>query len=204
MRGEDKMATVFSVLSSLTVVAVMILYLRQTVKGGSTPNPATWLIWLVVGVMNTVSYFSVVQGNLVEWVMTPCAVLGTASIFFYALFKGKFGKVGIVEVVCFGLACVIGFFWKLYGPIAANISLQVIYIISFCPTAIGLLKGRLREEPLPWVLAIVSFAFQVGAILCNFTDDSWTKLVYPVVNGVIGNGSVAVLIILLRRRNNAM
>ena len=193
------MAIVFSALASITVTAVMVLYFRQTVKGSSTPNPATWLIWVVVGVMNLVSYYSVVRGNILEWIMTPCGTLGMIAIFIYALLKGKFGKVGATEIICIILAIIVGIIWKTRGPVVANISLQVIFAISFYPTAAGLIKGRLRERPLPWALASMSYIFLVLTVLCNFTGDDWTKLVYPIVNGVFGNGSILVIILVLRR-----
>lgn len=194
------MATVFSVLSSIMVIAVMVLYFRQTVKGSSTPNPATWFIWAVVGTMNLVTYYSVVRGNILEWIMTPCGTLGMLTIFTYALFKGKFGKIGVIEIACVILAIIVGIVWKTCGPVVANISLQIIFAISFIPTASGLIKGHLREQPWPWALASASYMFQIFTVLCNFTGEDWTKLVYPIVNGVFGNGSILVIILALKKR----
>ncbi len=189
------MAQVLSTLASLTLVVVVFLYLRQVVRGSSVPNPATWLIWVVVSTMNTITYFSVVHGNVFEWTITLVATLGLTAIFLYSLIRGKFGRIGEEEILCTALAFGIGIFWRTTGDaIMANIFLQAIFLISFLPTMIGLVRGTLREKPLPWTLATIAYSLLILAILADWEDGSGYKLIHPIVNGLIGNGGAALTI----------
>lgn len=190
------MTHVFPVLAILTMVAVLITYLRQVTQGSSIPNPVTWIIWAAVSVMNTVTYFDVVRGNLFEWVVSLVASGGLVSACTYFAIRGKFAMVGVTEIVCGVLTIMIGIFWRTTGnAVWANIFLQAIFLISFFPTVVGLLRGTLRERPLPWALSVVSYLFLVMAIIADWGEGSGYKLVYPIVNGVIGNGSVVATIL---------
>ena len=78
--------------------------------------------------------------------------------------------------------------------------LQVILVISFFPTIRGLLKHELREKGLPWNLSVLAYSLMVLAILVDPTvENRAIALVYPIVNGVLGNGSVALIIWLQAR-----
>src|SRR5437667_366392 len=110
-------------------------YFKQLIKGESVPNPATWLIWFIVTIINTLTYFFVVKGNF--WVSLASAVLAFEIfvIFVVALFKGKFSKLRKVEIISLILAFAIGVFWKISGnAIVSNLALQGIFLISFYPT----------------------------------------------------------------------
>lgn len=192
------MAHVLSILASLCICAVIVMYYRQVAKGHSTPNPATWLIWLVLGIMNAVSYFVVVRGNYFEWAITGFAAVGLSAIF-YALRKGKFGDLGWTEIVCGTLCLLVGVVWKITGDaITANILLQVIYVISFIPTAFGLLFKDAKEKAPPWNLAVLAYTLVVIAIIIDWGEGSWLELVHPIANGIVGNGSIALIIQLKR------
>lgn len=188
-----------SLIANLTIIVVIFMYLRQVVKSQSTPNPATWLIWLVITIMNTVSYYEVVAGNLFEWALTLTATIGLVLIFFYALMCGKLGKIGTTEIASFLLAVGIGIFWQTTGnAIAANLLLQVIFLISFVPTLIGLARRKLRERTLPWDLAVTAYVLMICTIVLDWKDGSLLALAHPIANGIVGNGSVALMIRLTR------
>ena len=185
---------VFSTISSLMMVAVMPFYLRQVIQGTSTPNPATWFIWVIMTIMNTFTYYYVVKGDIPKFLITAIVALGVNSIFVYSIFKGKFTKPGKVEIICFMFVFVVGVFWQTTGnDIATNLLLQGIFVISFIPTISGLLKHKAREKPLPWNLATISYAFLALAIISDWGSGGWVALIHPVVIGVLGNGSVGFL-----------
>jgi len=150
------------------------------------------------------SYFSVVGGNLFKSFVTVVAAIGLTVIFIYALRTGKFGRLGRVEFISFALAVAIGIVWKTTGnPILANLSLQAVLMISFYPTINGLIKRELREKPLPWVLAVSAQIFQILSIVLDWqTSGGWPSLVYPILNGVLGNGSVAVIVLHQARQSS--
>lgn len=196
---EGIVAGIFSLLANLCLLVVIFMYLRQVVKSESTPNPATWLIWLVVTVMNTISYYHVVVGDLVRWMMTFTSTIGLGSVFAYALFKGRFGKLGSTEELILIFATLVGIIWQVTGnAVVANVLLQLIFLISFVPTVIGLVQGQLRERTPPWDLVVVAYMFMILSIVSSWQEGSWLALIHPIINGVVGNGSVALTIRLTR------
>lgn len=189
------MSEFFSLLSSVTVLLVMASYFRQVVGGVSTPNPSTWLVWVIVSAMNMISYFIVVRGDIIKSLITVVTAICITLIFIYSLFKGKFGRVGYVEIISFFGALIIGIFWKMTGnAIVSNLLLQLLLLISFFPTGIGLLRHELLEKSLPWDLAVCAYIFMSIAIILDWKRGDWVALVHPIVNGIVGNGGVALII----------
>lgn len=193
------MQEILATLSSVVMMAVVFIYYKQVSSGGSTPNPATWFICLVVMTMNVVTYYSVSNDNV--WpVLTPTVItFGIMFILIYSSCKGRLGKLGWVEWLTLCLAVVVYIFQKVTGDNAnSNLMIQVILLISFVPTIVGILRGQLKEKMFSWLTAIVSYVFLIASILCN-TEWTWTQLAYPFVNGIIGNGSVALAAHLKRK-----
>jgi len=187
------------VMSNLLAIAVIVTYFRQVAHGDSIPNPSTWLLLTTISLMNAVSYFAVVQGNIWQsWYVFVMAT-GLSSIFLYSLFKGKFAKFGTIEIICVALAVCVGIIWKTTGNVyVAHLSLQIILWISITPTLYGLWRGTLREKAFAWNLTILSHVFAAIGILTSGSF-IWIALVYPLITGIIGNGSV-VLILLLQNK----
>ena len=177
-------ASIFNILSGGT-------YLKQVIKNESIPNPATWFIWLVVTILNASTYFLVAGGNL--WISLTSIVLAVVifSILLFSLVKGKFSRLGMVEIISLALCVAIGIFWKVTGnTIISNVSLQAIFLISFYPTFHALLLKTTREKSPPWFFASVSYILQIAIILTN--PITLLALVFPVIN-LIGNGSIGIL-----------
>jgi len=97
------------------------------------------------------------------------------------------------------LSCVVGIFWKTTGdPVVSNLMMQIILVISFVPTLVGLIKRRLREKSLSWNLAVLSYCFLIVSIVSG-SSWTWAQLAYPFFNGIVGNGSVAIASILTKK-----
>lgn len=188
------MSGILSILSSLCILVVYATYFIQVRKGTSIPNPATWLIWTVVILMNSVTYFTVIHGDWVKTIYTVVAAVCVASLSLFSAAKGKFGRIGWTEWVALALCIFVGILWKTTGDaIVANLALQVILFISFIPTAVGLLKKKLCEGPLPWSLATFAYLLTIVALLLDWQPGNAASLAYPIVNGVMGNGLIAVI-----------
>lgn len=188
------MSEIFFIASSVITIVFLVVYFAQVRNGSSTPNPSTWLIWAIVSVMNAISFFLVSGENIWQSLYVLLIAVGLVSIFVYAIVKGRFGRIGILEWVIALLALLIGVIWKTTGNAdVANLSLQVIFLMSIVPTIVGLLRNELREKGLPWYLAVTSHALVVIGILVSGSF-RWVELTYPLVTGVIGNGIVALVI----------
>jgi len=197
------MSETFSVLSGLVMVAVVFIYFSQVVGNASTPNPSTWVTCFGVMAMNTVTYYFVSQHSIRQ-IMTPLIITcGMMIILAFSLVKGKFGRIGSVDILIFLLSVFVGILWKITeDPVVSNLFMQAILLLSFVPTVVGLWKGRLREKSLSWNLAVLSYCFLIASILSS-PGWNWVQLAFPFVNGVIGNGSVALTIFLIRKEKDS-
>ena len=157
--------------------------------------------------MNAFSYFGVVHENIWQSGYVFVMAAGLSTIFLYSLFKGKFAKFGAMEVIALILAVLVGIMWKTTGNVdLAHLSLQLILWISITPTLYGLWRGTLKEKAFAWNLTILSHVFAAIGILTSGSYQ-WISLVYPLVTGIIGNGSVVLILFLqskglLNKKNN--
>lgn len=185
------MIQLISIIAGLFNLAAGTFYLRQVIKNESTPNPTTWVIWVMVTIINAATYFSVVKDN--PWIALASGVtaLMVFLIFITSLFKGKFTKLNYVDIASLILAVVVGVFWQVSGnAIISNIFLQIVFIISFYPTIHSLIVGVAKEKPLPWFLGSCSYILQILNILLN-PITLWA-LVFPITQ-LIGQGAIALL-----------
>jgi len=124
------------------LIVVMTIYIRQVAVGDSVPNPATWLVMSVVGVINAVTY-----GVTIHWDLWPTMVgvipaVGIIITFLFSYLRGKFSPLGIREKVVIGIATVSIVVWKTVGADAGNIVAQIIFLVAFWPTAAQIISGR--------------------------------------------------------------
>ena len=185
-------------ISGLLLIPVYWSYYLQTRKGESVPNPATWLIWVVVMLFNGATY-TIMVDNWLEGFISITAPILLLTSFIYFLTRRKFTKLGRTESIILMLTFLIGIVWKLTNATVSNLCLQAILAFSFWPTIKGLLWGDNKEKPLPWLIAVVAYGFTITANVINFNGD-YAKLIFPLINGVIGNGSVAVIAIIKNRK----
>ncbi|MBI2065737.1 MAG: hypothetical protein HYT68_01570 [Candidatus Zambryskibacteria bacterium] len=187
------MTTILAFVASVFTIISVGSYFKQLIKNESIPNPATWLIWLVVTIINTATYFLLSNRDI--WISLVSVVLtvGILSIFIFAMVNGKFIKLGRIEVISLLLAITVGVFWQVSNdPKLANVALQLVFLISFYPTIIGLLKHHLRESPLPWFSASISYILQILIVFININSIGIVGFAFPVIN-LIGNGTVGLI-----------
>jgi len=187
------MIEVLSIISSVILLLVYALYFRQVSRGESTPNPVTWLSWSIASTINAITYFSVMEGDYWKSAIAIIANVSMILICLYSFYKGKFSKLNALDYFILVMTILIGIFWQMSDDDRlANILIQFIFIVSFIPTIYGLIKNTLTEKAFPWWLAVASYLIQILIIIISFSGD-WLQLLFPIVNGILGNGSVAVL-----------
>lgn len=192
----------FGLMAGIAALVAYAFYLKQAIQGYSTPNPSTWAIWLLVGLINAFTYFTVTRGSLWESFITIAVTASVLIVFGYSLFKGKFSKISNVEIIIFILAVSIGIFWRITSnDRIANLLLQIIYIISYIPTFAGLLKLRAKEYPASWIAALAAYALSIASLVFDPQAD-WVAYVHPVINGLLGNGLVVLLIFYMRNKKS--
>ncbi len=195
------MEQVFQSVGSFLLVLVYIFYLKQTIKGESTPNPATWLVWFVIMGINTITYFKIVDEDYFKTAIVIVGFTGITSIMIYSLIKGKFSKIRKLDFFLLIISIAIGIFWIISkNANISNLLLQIIIFISFLPTVIGLAQNRLKEKHLPWTLASVAYTLQTISLLINW-DGNYYQLFLPIINGILGNGLIPIILITKSLKN---
>jgi len=179
------------------IIPVYYTYFLQVKRGDSIPNPATWSIWVAVMLLNGATYSKMTE-NLLESFVAIVAPVSLLFMFLYIIRHRKFGKLGKTEIIVLILTFLIGILWKFTNATISNLCLQAILLFSFWPTAKGLIKNELKEKPLPWFIAVGAYLFLIAANAFNLNDD-YAKLVFPLLNGVIGNGSIGIIAIIKTR-----
>ena len=186
---------IFGLLSGFIAIFAYGFYFKQILAGQSTPNPASWGIWLTAGVLNAITYFAVTEGNIWQSMIVLAVAFSTGLIFVYSLFRGKFTRVSTVEIIALVLALAIGIFWQLTSDDRlSNLFLQGVYIISFIPTIIGIASGKARENHVSWSVVFVAYVFAALSVAFGSHPD-WVAFVNPLVNGVLCTGIVIALIL---------
>ena len=182
-----------SLFSSGMLLFVYVIYFKQVSSGDSKPNPVSWLTWAIVSSINSITYLSVVEGNYWKAGIAFVANISMISICAYAFYQRKFSKLNLFDFIILCSTVFIGIIWKItQDDRLANILVQFIFIISFIPTIYGLFINTLKEKPFPWWLAVFAYFIQIITLIINFNGD-WLELLFPFINGIVGNGSVAVL-----------
>jgi|GEM_PF-767149 len=187
-----QLSDILALAASGLFLVVSLTYFLQIVRGQSTPNPATWTIWLAVSILNTITFARITDTWYQALIPATTAVCLTL-LFIYALTKAKFTPFLRAEKIALGITGLVGVLWLFSGDDKlANLLLQGILLFAFWPTVRGLLKGTAREKALPWILSVIAYGLLMSSQLINF-HGNYVALVYPFVNGVLGNGVIAIL-----------
>ncbi|MBN2458728.1 hypothetical protein JXB28_00430 [Candidatus Woesearchaeota archaeon] len=193
------MSDLLGLLSGIIFLPVPFIYFRQIKQGGSTPHPITWLIALAVLTLNTFTYHDVVKGN---WFKTTLPIVITVAMFFlvaYSFTKRKFGPIGKSGIITMVFALISFTYWFITrNNQQTNIVLQISLLVAWWPTLEGLLKGTLREKPLSWAISALAYSLLVASNILNY--QGLLPLLYPFVNGFLGNLSVAIIAFLRNRK----
>lgn len=188
------MQTNLAIFGCIVFVFATIQYFRQLIKGDSVPNPATWLISSTVMIINAITYFIVVKEHNVEAAIAVISAICLTSIFLFSLFKGKFAKLVWFDYLVIGFIVAICAFWYLTGDaISSNLLIQIVLISSFLPTIVGLLTHKLKESPIAWSFALIPYVTQIFVLVLSGKEVMWQAYVFPIVNGILGNGLIAVI-----------
>jgi uncharacterized membrane protein len=182
------------VVASIILLVVPVLYLVKTAQGKITPNPVTFFVRSVVSVMNLTTYFLTNGHNPWKSSVTLASTVGLLAIFFFAFYRGKFSRINRYDIVAGAIAIVVGVMWKLSkDPVLANLLLQTAMLVSFIPAIRGVLAGAAKEQVLPWALATTSYVLMTTALSLDPLT-TWQQFIHPVCVGLLGNGSLALVI----------
>lgn len=204
MPGLTSISLALSAFAGVLAVVTYATYAWQIHASTSTPNPATWLIWLVVGVLNTATYATILQARRHEAIIAAAVTVCVAIIFTYSLVCGKFSPVSRLDTYCAAAGGFALLFWAITGRTrAAHFLIQLIYLISYIPTVAGMRRGSVRESAPAWILATLAYTVATFSVIVDFNGD-WLTLLYPLITGVFANAAIAHLAIKGDRSRRAL
>jgi len=182
---------IFAVIGTILLIITYFRYGYQVKKNISSPSFITVLLWLVEGIINSVTYWESV-GEIWQTIGTMATPPLTLYIFVICFKYQRFSKINWVEIVSLILAIIVGIFWAISGNDEwSNGLLQVIYLISFFPIGNNILKGKI-ENPGAWYLAGIAYIFLIFSVFCNYQDKIISVLFYGV--NWLGNMGIIFLI----------
>lgn len=193
-------SNLFGLFAGITILIAYVIYFRQIIQSKSTPNPSSWAIWLLTGLISSVTYFSVTDHNIWQSLAGISETLLLLFIFIYSLNKGRFSKISKTEVLTFSLAVIVGIFWQITSDDRiSNMLIQSIFIIAFIPTIAGILKGYAKESINAWITVFVSCSFLLISVGMDPYID-WVAFIHPIV-ALLGNGLIVGSIIYKKSKN---
>jgi hypothetical protein len=176
----EKLSLVFGCVIVLLNITAIVLYFRAVRRGTSTPNPASWLIWSVVTVLNALTY-QLTTGDWVKGVNSFVALGNCTSMLVYCLWQGKMRQLEWWDrsaLLMAGLALLV---WAISGTAwLGNAAIQLAIIISFSVTVWMILTGNKREHTLPWLLWTACHSLTVGIVVLRWKNQP-EDLIYPVL-----------------------
>ncbi len=189
------MVILFSIIGALINAASLLQYIYYLISKKIILNKSTWIIMAFIMLLQAGTYFEIVRkGN--PWIATTNIVVATGFLFIagYSFIAGRFAKLTKFDILSLFTGLVIIAIWKTTGDVvAAHLILQIAILISYVPTIMGILHGRLREKPIPWLIGAISYFFVIASVLLESGFSNLAALVYPVIIGLGINGLVALL-----------
>lgn len=192
------LALTFAIVAASMHVAAVLLYNRNMSRGTSTPNPATWTLWVLLSSLNCAAYLTSTN-DIIKSTLPIVSTVVTVFLFWKAWQLGKFKPLDGLEKLVLGLGILATLVWFVFhNAKAAYLLLQIPIALSFVPTYRGVWKDPLTETRiLPWCLWSSAYIFSLGAIFLQWqydprVDDGPYQLVYPILCLLL-HGGVGIL-----------
>ncbi len=194
----ETISIILAIASGVCTTVAYVDYIQMTIRGTNDPNKTTWIIWALISLISTSSYFAAsadLWKNIITLVnMFLC--IGTLVILL--LRNGKI-RTRLTAKEC--LSLVIGIstiiIWKLTSPAYANLVVQAAIAIGFVPTWESIWEDPSRERSRPWWIWSTAYALALAVVILRWKHQ-WTDLVYPI-NCIILHPSVPLLATARRR-----
>ncbi len=164
----------FLVLSAIITIAAVIPYLRDTLRGTTKPNIASWFTWTLLFTVATVAEFA--AGEIRTAFFTLSIAIETSLVVVLGF------KYGYAKYTKFDAACQIGalfgfiLWWLFNNPLAALILVVVIDFLACLPT---LEHSWFSPKEETWITFALSGVGGVVAILA-LNSFNMTSLLYPI------------------------
>ena len=193
-----------TMVAKLIAAAVVLLvasasgrYCWKTLTHRIAPRLATWLIFFVASTLSLASYYAHAraQASFVANIGNHVDVIELVAIVVSVLISARYERERLrlepFDMWCLAFAGLIVAFWTVTGSsLAANILLQILICVGYCPTLQHLFKERRNTEPFDvWCASLVIAVLAiVPPFLVRHRD--WLAIAYA------GRATLSVMIVL--------
>lgn len=183
---------IFSLVALALLIAAIIPYIRDTLKGVTKPHLYTWIVWTGTGIIATSAYF---YGNGGYPAYT--SAVGTFLCVVVALLSLKYGTrdITLSDTVALCVCAVAGFVWLgLNNPLLSAIIGISIDIVGYWPTV-------RKTYAAPWSESLFSWGAWTLIPICSIAAVA-SYNAYTLINSVpiLFVNAVFIAFMLYRRR----
>jgi|SRR3989344_839620 len=185
--------TVISLIAVLLTFIAYVPYIRDTLKGKTTPHVYTWFIWALVTAIAFGLQVSAGAG-VGSWV-TFAVVLACSTVFILGLRNGK-KNITKVDTMFLFLSFIALFFWLIAKqPVLSIILVSLIDMLGFIPT----IRKSWNKPYSETLLSYEINTFRHGISILALQQYNIVTWLYPVT-WTIANGLFSLMLIVRRRQ----
>src|ERR1700712_4475275 len=186
------MQAAFGILAGTLQLIATAPYLRDILRGTTTPQRSTWTIWMTLSLVVLSSQWA--SGASWSLVLIFGQVISCGGIFLLSLRRGV-GGVSPLELALLGIAALGVVGWQVADdPTVATCSVVAADLIAVALMLPKTFRNPRSETLETYVIGVVSTVFAVAAV----GSGDLSLLIYPLYL-LIADGAVAVMIFLRRR-----
>nr|ALV85544.1 hypothetical protein [uncultured bacterium pA1] len=193
------LGAVLGVAAAAIHLSAYAVYARQTSRGETRLNTATWILWVFLSALNATSYL-MMSGDPAKAAVACAGATACTITLAYALARGKASPIAAWDgaALAAGLAAAAAW-WIWRSAASANLILQAGFVVSMVPTYRAIFKDPRTEKPLPWLMWGSAYAVTLAVVLLRWRGHA-ADLAYPGINLVTHSGVGWCVILLSRAR----
>ncbi|MDO8494932.1 MAG: hypothetical protein Q7S32_00190 [bacterium] len=172
------------------------IYLHQVYGGTSVPNPASWTVWVLLSILNALTFWRGSKDALVTAQFFTGSV-GCFAVWTYALSTGRFSSLDFMGWSVLVLCTLAGLvWWAKRNALYANLVIGATILFSSLPTIAGVLRNGHVEQALPWYLWTIAFLItSINVFQRRYESEKkgvcWQLLLVTPITGTVIHGIVA-------------
>ena len=179
---------VLALLATAFQVGAYSIYNWQVYRGTSKPNAASWGIWVLLAVLNALTYLGTSGDKIVTMPFTIGA-FACALTFIHALKTKKFSPLDILEKIAFGVGLSVVVVWWIWGNAAyANMVVLAANVIAFYLIMRELYRNPEKETSLSWIFWSIASAVMVINLILRWNGQLMTvpiPIFFLIVNVMV-------------------
>lgn len=186
------MNSILLTLSAIVMIAAVVPYLMDIVRGKTKPRVVTWFIWTIL--MLIAGFAAINAGATASAVVSFSSAFATSLVVIvgYKNSDKTFNKLDIVSFI--GALAGLGLWWMFNSPLIAIVMSVVVDLVGAVPTLWHAYKKPQEETALSFALYFISAALALIAI----ESYSVTTTLVPLYLLLI-DGGLAILIIVRKQ-----